>query len=466
MADRSQPDAGFRPVWLVPLSAGLLLRLALLPAAIGIPLIGDEAHYVRLGADWQLFGLYTAARPPAYPWLMSLGIGWFGAGGPTALKLLQVLLSPLIGLGTMLLAGRQFGGRAALLAGAIWAGYLPLIGMTHLFWPETLFLVLLLPLLLLLTAHLEEPDAPRAPLRVLGLGLLVGTCMLLKDSALALFALVVAAIVLERFSRRRNPLASTAVFVLAVLIVVLPWILRNQDVHDRIAPPGSTLGMNFTVGMNGRYRNFDYGNRLIERAYPPESRVRRWLLEPQDESWEVSTHPNPIDRGRENVRRGLAFMAERPGFFLRTRVKKLADLFSPTSFLVRHAARGTYGAPLDGTQTRRAVVGLSLLSTAALLVAAWGGLVFGERRSRAWWLLPATCAAFVLPSLLNAMSRGRAPFLPVLIVLAAGLCARGSAVRRASTRAWITFAAGVVVLFLLWSLNAGALALLLEGLHG
>jgi hypothetical protein len=462
MLGELNPRSGFRSIWLIPLATGLLLRLGMLATSIGIPVIEDEVHYVRLGAEWYLADTYTAVRPPGYPWLMSSAIAAFGAAGPTVLKFLQVLLSPLIGLATMLLADRSFGGRAAMISGAVWAGYLPLIGMTHLFWPETVFLVLLIPILLLLLAHLEEPDAPAAPLRILGCGLLVGLALLLKDSAVVLTVLAAGAICIESLARRRNPLGRLALFTLAVLVMIVPWMLRTWDVYERIGPPGSTVGMNFTVGMNGKYRNFDHPRWEAERAYPPESRVRRWLLEPQNESWEESSNPNLIDRGRENVRRGLAFMAERPGFFLRTRLKKLADLLSPTSFVARHASRGLYHAPLDGKATRIVLMLLAYASTAALLLTAWAGIVFTARRSKAWWLLVASCAIFVMPSLLNAMSRGRVPLLPALIVFAGSMLAGPGEAMRSSTKQRVVFVAGVLALLLFWSLNASALAVMLE----
>ena len=63
--------SGFRRVWLIPLAVGLLVRLGMLATSIGIPTIGDEPHYIRLGAEWHLFGIYTSPRPPGYSWLMA-----------------------------------------------------------------------------------------------------------------------------------------------------------------------------------------------------------------------------------------------------------------------------------------------------------------------------------------------------------------------------------------------------------
>ena len=107
-----------------------------------------------------------------------------------------------------------------------------------------------------------------------------------------------------------------------------------------------------------------------------------------------------------------------------------------------------------------------MLSTVALLLLAWAGVVYATPRGSGWQLLAATCAAFALPALLNAMSRGRMPFIPALIVFASGLMARPRAFLGASPGRHLAFAAGVAVLLFLWVLDYHALAITLDILGG
>ena len=112
------------------------------------------------------------------------------------------------------------------------------------------------------------------------------------------------------------------------------------------------------------------------------------------------------------------------------------------------------------------IVLIAMLSTVALLLLAWGGMVYATPRGPGWQLLAATCAAFALPALLNAMSRGRMPFVPALIVFASGLLTRPRALVGASPGRHAAFAAGVAILLLLWVLDYHGLAMTLDMLEG
>ena len=116
----------------VLLGLGVVLRVALLLAgAANIEPILDEAFYLGYGLEWLWFGEYTGDRAPGYPFVIRLAFGAFGPNAPLAVKLVQIAVSPIIGLCAMRLAARLHGARAQTAAGILWAFYLPLAAYTH-----------------------------------------------------------------------------------------------------------------------------------------------------------------------------------------------------------------------------------------------------------------------------------------------------------------------------------------------
>ncbi|MGB6364604.1 MAG: glycosyltransferase family 39 protein, partial [Thermoanaerobaculia bacterium] len=355
---------------------GVLVRLIFLALSGELELWADEAHYVQLAAMWSRFGFYMGSPghlwPPIYPAFLSLFLSWFGEHGITAAKVCQVLLCGIVGASIVLLAHRLFSYRAALVAGLLWAGYLPLIAYSHLLWPETLFLCFLLPAVYLFTTLLGSELSPRQiRVRLVAVGALLGLAILTKEAALplpVLFGLLLIG------SRSRDSLGlrtiRAALLVLSTVVVVLPWTFRNAEVYGRWVVGGSTLGKNMHWGVNAKYINFDYTGSGMERIEASEGPFRRWLLEPPPDSvWPQSRAANLIDRSNENVHRGLGFARAYPEFYLRTRVKRLADWVTPLSFFDRHYRRRLYQGRLDLIGVRRTLIGLSVLSTMLVMAA-------------------------------------------------------------------------------------------------
>ena len=440
-------------------AVGVAIRLALLLVAGELELQSDEANYAYLALVWERFGFYSDSYrfiwPPGFVWLMTLALRWFGSDGLFALKLLQVAASASTGWYLMQIARRLFCDRAAHIAGAIWCVYLPLVAYTHYLWPEPLFLALFTPALYHTLRVLQRPErAPGIDRHLISAGVLFALALYLKESPLYLVGLLALALV-GLAQVRAEGLRRAGLFLLVVSACIAPWTLHNFEVYGRFVPLGSTLGENCFNGLNARYKNYDIKPFSWHRELDlPADLSRSWFVDSDLEAeWKRAEElRNTPDRLAENTRRGLAFAGAHPGWLVRSRVKKLADLLAPTSFFIRHTALGHYrDSPLGGSLIRHLLVAWALCCPLVLIPLGLAGLL-GTLRDRAGFTLSTLVLSyFALTSLLVAMSRFRVPVLPLLIVLAAGLLARGLDLAGRRVRVLASLALlGVGLLFLFW----------------
>lgn len=455
------PDTRLATRWLIALTLlGAGIRLLFVFLAGDLEPQADESHYLYLAAVWKHFGVYSDCAyylwPPGYPVFLGLCLRLFGAGGIFAAKLVQVLLSGVVGLVTMLLAGRLFSRRAAWIAGVLWCVYLPLIGFTHTLWPETMYLAAFMPALYLLVVWWQHGERTSASNRCLiAAGMLIGLSLLIKEVGLW-WAAGLAVLVLARDLRHSVAAAASRaiLFALSVSVLVLPWTLRNHEVYGRWTPVGATLGQNLYWGLNGSYLNFDYTPAQLNQLAKINPRVYRWLLATPPPNWQRSDSPNVIDRSAEDVQRGLRYAGDHPGFALRTRIKKLADWVTPLSFFVRHYALGRYHDVLASPAVRRPLLAAALVLPMVVLASAIPGFWRSMRSSRAATVLAFTLIYFVpTTALINGMSRYRIALEPLLIVLAAGFLA-GATWRGWRRPAMVLSAVGWTALGFLWWVNA------------
>ena len=440
---------------------GVAVRLVLLVRAGDLDLYADEGSYAYLALLWNRFGFYSATEnylwPPFYPAFVALFLRAFGESGLLAAKAAQVALSGIIGAAVVLLARKAFSQRAALIAGILWAAYLPLASFTHYLWPETLFLSVYLPGVLLYWRALERPDETGiGGFALVVAGSLLGLALLVKQSVaplILIFTLVLTGLRIQGSLTRR--LLRASVFLLSAVVVVLPWALRNQEVYGRVVFSGSTLGQNLSMGINGRYRNIDYPDVVnYEELYNEGGRTYRWLIRSDAPEWQSSEAPNIIDRSSENVRRAWAFAADHPGFVLRSRIKRLADWATPTSFFVRHFVLEMYrdqGVNVPGV--RRLLIVASISTTVLVLIGAIPGLFWALSDRTARIVICSTLIAFMATIPLVAMSRYRLPVEPLLIVLTAGFLAGENRGAWRRPRAVALVVTGWFLLGSLWLVN-------------
>jgi hypothetical protein len=438
---------------------GVAVRLLFLLLAGPLELQSDEASYVYLALSLDHFGHHQDAFrflwPPGFTFLIAKGLAVFGHGGLTAVKLAQVVASASIGATIMLFARRLFGMRAARIAGVIWIAYLPLLAYTHYLWPEPFFLAAFLPALYLVLDVLERPRDGGAVDGRLGLaGLLFAAAVYIKEAPF--YLLPVLAVLLFLFAPgAREGVRRATLLLLATTVGLAPWTLRNFEVYGRFVPVASTLGENLHAGVNPKYKNHDiqiFGKGPHREARLPEGVGREWFTAPPEgPGWDRAhrIHNTP-DRLNESTRRGIEYGLAHPEWLLRSRIKKLADLFAPLSFFVRHVALGRYDDSALRWLSLRALIVWAVACPLLVLPLGFAGLFAALRDRAARWLFGAVLAYFVCTGLLVSMSRFRIPMMPLLIVLAGGLLAEGVPAPARNRATASKVAAVVAVLAFLW----------------
>lgn len=436
-----------------PLLLGLLVGLLLLVFAGNVFTVGDETSYVEDARLILRTGSYSDVWPPGYVGVIALFLRLFGEESLFPVRLFQVLCAPLVGFFIIQLAHMLFGYRAALFSGYAWALYLPLAFFTHRLWPEIITLLLFVPSIYLLACYLQ-PTSPRAgrPGLLVVSGALFGLSLYLKEGHTYLAVFLFLLILLGGRGRRRHALA----YLGAILIVLLPLAIRNYFHYDRFVLVGATVGKNIQSGLNAGYLNHDYNHDpdLLGRVHLNPGGTwdfvaRNFLA--YGPGWAPSDEPHVIDRTRADMRRAFEYAMEYKAAFLRTRIKKLADLFTPLSFAVRDLRPWIYPGALSAKEVRRPLIVISLAEVMLLLPLGLVNLIRLRHERKMFLLFLSIILYTALTGMLVSMSRYRLPMIPFLLVLA------GAAVTRAPkecrgrvTIAWSALL--IMVLLLLWAL--------------
>lgn len=240
-------------------AAGMLLRLAFgLFYWIDKPLTHDEREYLALARSLTQGRGFTYeeahdsgtaqrfGRAPGYPaFLAAIGAGTSEPdSSPTRVKIAQSLLGGLlvwtIGLIGFYAAGPVAGAAAALLA----AVYPPLIWMPAYVLSETLYSCVALAAVLVLQRAADRGARSARKGGPLGLaaGALVGVAILIRPAMLLFLPLALVWLLWRRH------LGLVLAMATAVLVIVVPWTMRNLRVYDRFVLVASEGGVTFWTG--------------------------------------------------------------------------------------------------------------------------------------------------------------------------------------------------------------------------
>ncbi|HTZ99641.1 MAG TPA: glycosyltransferase family 39 protein [Candidatus Aquilonibacter sp.] len=230
--------AGRSKIFLLLVLAGLALRIGFVVAAGGSQITfhsggSDAPAYVLLARNLLDHAGYTYAhqptafRPPGYPLVLAAFMELFGGRYIFAVRLLQLAL----GIFTIALcaaAAGRLAGRCAAEATFVFGLFLPtLIFPTAQLLTECLSAFLTAVFLRFLVIQCDEWDLRSA----WGLGLSAGFGALVRSNA-AFCAPLAGWAVLQNPKRR---FARLAIVLLAPLVVVTPWLVRNESVfHGRV----------------------------------------------------------------------------------------------------------------------------------------------------------------------------------------------------------------------------------------
>jgi 4-amino-4-deoxy-L-arabinose transferase-like glycosyltransferase len=420
--------------WLLAIACmALVLRLALWSQPLHLP-ANDEVEYIAVARDllagrgWSFYSHYHWLRAPLYPLFLAASL-WLTAGDLHRAALPTLLLSVLNVVLAYSLTDRLVGRRPALLAALITALLWTNATFASLYMAETLFTFLFCAALLALLGAGEsavrrrETQRTRFQLllprgvgsygRAILSGVLFGLAALTRSAVLLFLPVAAVWLAYESYSlygRTRMAAARAVIlaacFLVAVLVPIAPWTLRNARAYGR--PILIETGLSYNLwAFNEPREDLDTIQRVLERI------------------------PNPADRSDYATERGLARLREDPAILVRklwpnwvylARVKPIQDRFLMESYY-GSVDLPLFVAALAFDDLLYAVVALGALGGLAAVIGGRAGTV-ARRRS---WLCAAWCAYLLTTLMLtHGEARYRHFLFPVLIPYAAWLLAHGS----------------------------------------
>ena len=225
---------------------GTMIRLAYISCLDPVVHWPDEKDYMQLGINlaqgrgYTLEGEPTAFRAPGYPVFLapwSLIKGW----SVTSIRLLHLLVNAVIMLLVFMLAERFFSEFTAWIAVWIVALYPYYIFLTGTILSELWFILLLLAATYLILLYREK----YSKMILLFSGFLMGGCILTRPSAVVLAAAGILWLLCGATVKKMH----VFLFVLSLVLIVLPWMIRNKLVFDTYSLTTNS-GRNLWLGNN------------------------------------------------------------------------------------------------------------------------------------------------------------------------------------------------------------------------
>jgi Dolichyl-phosphate-mannose-protein mannosyltransferase len=370
---------------------GLGLRVAFLLLEPTTSPVADE----RTWTNWAIENLVTPKvsfsplrthmlfYPPLYPYFIAAGYTLLG--GLAAVKWAQLAVSTLLIPAVGRVGRAAFGAPAGLCAAALTAAYPDFVWYSVHFWSETLFLVLLFWGF----ERVLAADAGSSRGVALWAGVLFGLAVLTRETALY-FAPLVALWLARR--RGRGDALRGAAFLLATLLSVAPWTLRNWIVFKAFVPVSTAGGLNLWQG-NARLTRQE----VYDRYYAVHGRIEEY---------------------RNARRMGLQAILERQPTWIFEKLRDEMPLFwEADSLALVHIKRGAYGDVGAGwARAAWAAVELPYLAALALFALGLARLRLGPQ---ALLLLVFLVYYNLLHVATHGFARYRLPVMPVVLVVAA-----------------------------------------------
>ncbi|MGB4863374.1 MAG: glycosyltransferase family 39 protein [Tepidiformaceae bacterium] len=340
-------------------------------------------------------GAPSAFLPPGYSLALA---AVYLVTGPSVLAgaVLNVAFAVVTMVFTYLIARRAFGTGAARLATVILAAFPSQIVYTPALTPDLFFTMLVMAVLW--AGLVISAETGRA--RFLLLGILLGVAVLTAPKVLVLAPLLVFAASRE-VPRRVAARRSAYVFV-TMLVLLIPWTVRNAIQLDAPVFVSTNSGVNLWIGSN------------------PEATGGWMPWDPNSDGW---TYPeDEIATDREFRERALDYAFDHPLDWLKLTRPKLEETFRQDFSYLGHFSLVTRDKPLPGWMPGGR---LRRIVNAYYDVICWaavaGVLVLIAKRNAASISLVAAVVLLILPGvLLFGLDRYHVVVLPLFCILAAG----------------------------------------------
>lgn len=292
------------------------------------PLTHDEREYLALASSLEAGRGFTYpaghevgtgqqfGRAPGYPGFLALiGVGGPHESAPARIQVAQAFLGALVIAMIGCVAMASAGERAGAIAAAMAALYPPLVWISSYVFSESLFMLLALGCVRLLSAarrhSLAERSARAGGALTLAAGLVAGMAILVRPGMLVFLPFVAV-----WFIKRRHWSLAVA-FCVAAAVVVSPWTLRNVRQYGRFILVAAEGGVTFWTG------NHPLARGEGDLAANPE--LKRAEIEFRQ------AHPGLTAEQLEPLyyRDAMNRIVERPGWWIGLVCKKLFYTFVP-----------------------------------------------------------------------------------------------------------------------------------------
>jgi 4-amino-4-deoxy-L-arabinose transferase-like glycosyltransferase len=402
----------------------LTLRLAnafLLPWQGGDLVISDMKGYDRSAQallEQKPLGVHTAEHylfhplgsdtyhPPGYYYFLATVYALSGYSY-LAVRVAQAFLGTLTCMLVYLLGKAVFGNSAGLLAAAFTALYPPLIFYTGVLLTETLSTFLLAATVwLLLTSTNRAPRQRTVSLVIAGFSL--GFAALTRSVLLVTvpIALLWMWIVGGGWPGWQQALRSALAFCLPIALVIAPVTIRNYQIHQQFILISTNGGVNFFLGHGG---STAWKNQI--RGIPPD-------YEEGDPLIGISSR-TATEEEAYFYQLGWEYIRQHPLRTILDLPDKFRRMYWASDYWPASDAQAHLMRTLDQVLWKLLLVPLWLLSFLCLR---------GQSARRAALLYGLVIASAVIPLVFWAQTRFRVPFVPLVIVVAAGalskLCTR------------------------------------------
>ncbi len=397
----------------------LTLRLAnalVLPWQVGDLVVSDMKGYDRAAQALlaqEPLGVHTVERylfhplgsdtyhPPGYYYFLAAVYALSGHSY-LAVRVAQAFLGTLTCMLVYLLGKAVFGSSAGLLAAAFSAMYPPLIFYTGVLLTETLSTFLLVATAWLLLSSLSRAPRPRTVSLViagfsLGFAALTRSILLVTMPMALLWILTIGG----RWSGWQQAVRSALALCLPTALVIAAVTLRNYQIHQQFILVSTNGGVNFFLGHGG---STAWKNQI--RGIPPD-------YQDSDSLIGISTR-TATEEEAHFYQLGWEYIRQHPLRTILDLPDKFRRMYWASNYWPASEAQAHFMRTLDQVLWKLLLVPLWLLGPLCLR---------GQSARRAALLYGLVSTSAVMPLVFWAQTRFRVPFVPFVIVLAAGVLA-------------------------------------------
>jgi 4-amino-4-deoxy-L-arabinose transferase-like glycosyltransferase len=344
----------------------------------------------------------TAFRPPGYPFFLGAVYAIAGNEAPPVGRLVGAFLGTLsVGL-VGLIALRLWGKRVALLALGIAAVAPPMVILSTALISEALFVPLVLGAVLCALAARGSRHRYRWAIVT---GMLVGLCALTRTNGLLLILPFVLAFAPAR-KRRFGAWAPAAAMLLAAVVTIAPWTVRNWTVFHAFIPISDETG--YTIA--GTYDQVSRTDRVqpavwVEAEHGASPEYAEILFQASIGRWNELTYGNRLQA------QAIREIEADPAYALKVGYWNALRMFHLTELDLAMLN-------LSNTDIPHTPALFEIYSFYPLGLLALGGLLTRRaRRAPKWlWLIPLCLCTSVF---ITGFIRFRSPIDPFLAMLAA-----------------------------------------------